>query len=568
MRLRSLSSKLILATVLSLVVAACGGGTATTAPAATATTPPQATRATAAPIATTAPTATTVAVPTGQFRFLGQNIPGSGFLPGNGTFHYQIEPMYDELIGLDVKTQLEPNQGFISSWSMSPDAKQWTFKSKTGVLFHNGDKASAADVKASLEWYINPDSGSGFSARALILDRVDVVDETTSVAMLKVGDVFFTYKQLTSGGTPWSADLLIPGKYVAEKGFKFAIQNPIGSGPYKFKRGDNAEIEYEATGVNHFFYGQPKYKTVTITVIPESNTRIALLKAAGAEAAFVPIAPVGDLRANGFDIVISQNQKTAYINIADQFRPTVTGGGPNPFTDARVRQAISIAIDRDLLNEKFLNKTATPTIAKLSPRDIGYKEGAYTVPKQDLAKAKALLAEAGYPNGFAMDFYLWQVCNGIDNCGEILEAIAVWWEAIGLKVNRNPTTDVAFCCTGQAPRSKHDFSAPTVAGAWNGFNFPITAGVPTGIKNVLLRDTEDPEVDRLLIALSAVKSTEDYISTVRALEDVYVNKWITLPLFYNGDAYAIKKGSGGATWNIGQKGIALNLNALLTGKSI
>lgn len=488
-------------------------------------------------------------------------------MPGNGTFHYQIEPMYDSLIGLDVKTQLDSNLGFVSSWSMSPDAKQWTFKNKTGVVFHNGDKASAADVKYSLEWFINPDSGSTFSTRALVLERVDVVDETTSVAVLKSPDIFFTYKQLTAGGTPWSADFLIPGKYVAEKGFKHAIQNPIGSGPYKFKSATGTQqIDYEATGVTHFFYGLPKYKSVTITVILESNTRIALLKSGGAEAAFVPIAPVSDLKKSGYDIVISQNQKTAYMTIHDQFRQTVTGGAPNPFTDARVRQAISIAIDRNVLNETFLNGTATPAISKLSPRDIGYRANAYTIPKQDLAKAKALIAEAGYPQGFSMDFYVWQVCNGIDNCGEILEAIAVWWERAGLKVNRILTTDVAFCCTGQAPRSKHDFSAPTVAGAWNGFNFPITAGVPTGIKSVLSRDTEDPDVDRLVIALASVKSADEYVSTVRQLEDVYVNKWIFLPLFYNGDAYAIKQGSGGATWNIGQKGIALNLNALLTGK--
>lgn len=473
--------------------------------------------------------------------------------------------MYDELIGLDVNSQLDPNSGFLTSWTMSPDAKQWTFKNRTGVTFHNGDKANASDVKYSLEWYITPDSGAQYVARALFLERVDVVDETTSVAILKAPNIFFTYQQMTSGGTAWSADFLIPGKYVAAMGFKHAIQNPIGSGPYKFKSGDGKQqVDYEATGSAHFYYGLPKYKNFNITVISESTTRLALLRTGGAEMAFVPTAPIPDLKKSGFDLVSSEFQKSSYIAVLDQFRATLTGGGPNPFGDIKVRQALSIAIDRDLLVQQFMNGAAKASIQQLSPRDIAYKNPypMYPIPKQDIAQAKKLIAEAGYPNGFTVDMYMYNV-NGLDNGVEQMEAIAVWWESLGLKVNRKPADVVAVVLPLTA---KHDFSLPTVSGILSGFQFPVSAGSPAGVKGNIYRATEDPDIDQTTKDLVSVKTADEYTQVVRKLSDLNTTRYTLIPIYYWGDSYAIKSGMGGNTWNIGKKGISLNLNALLTGK--
>ena len=568
MRLHRIPLLLLMPIAVSLVVAACGGASATATPTNPSTTGATAAPATATARPTTAPpaTATTVPQPTGQFRLAGQQIPGSGLLAGNQTFHYQIEPMYDELIGLDVNSKLDPNQGFITAWTISPDSKQWTFKSRTGVTFHNGDRASAADVKASLEWYINPDSGAGFAGRALILDHVDVPDETTSVAVLKAPSIFFTYLQLTSGGTPWSADFLIPGKALAEKGFKTLLQSPIGSGPYKFKSAvgvGNQNIEYEATGTPHFFYGLPKYKNFSIIIIEEAGTRLALVKTGGAEAAYLPTNSIPELRSAGFDIVAANYQKSAYISVADQFRTTLTGGGPNPFGDLRVRQALSLAVDRDLLVNKFMNGAAQPNVSFLSPRDLGYKlpYPMNPLPKQDLVQAKKLLADAGYTN-FTIDMYLY-VTNGLDAGPDMMEAIAVWWESLGLKVNRKPADVVNVVLPAYA---KHDFSLPTVQGILSGFQQPLTAGSPAGVKGNIYRVTEDAEIDGLVKQLLTVSTPEDYNKTVQTLNERYVSQSINLYLFYWGDTYAIKSGLGGKDWNIGKKGISLNLNALLTGK--
>lgn len=153
--------------------------------------------------------------------------------------------------------------------------------------------------------------------------------------------------------------------------------------------------------------------------------------------------------------------------------------------------------------------------------------------------------------------------TGLDNAVEQIEAITVWWESIGIKVNRKPAdvVEVVLPLT-----YKHDFTLPTVSGILSGFQFPVSAGSPTGIKGSIGRATEDADIDQATKDLVTVKTQDEYITVVRKISDLSIARWTEIPIYYFGDTYAIKAGLGGDKWNIGKKGISLNLNALLTGK--
>ncbi len=576
--MRRILPLVFLGTIVSLIVAACGGWSATATPvpptrpvntaapatAAATTAANTAVPATATPRPTAPPTATPVPVPTGTMKLALDAFPGFGLLPGIGGNRRIFDSMFDALIGVDEKGLMDGKLGFVTSWEASPDLLKWTFKVRTDVTFHDGSPASAADLKHTLDFYNNADqtnpTSSGQTTRVVTQGTIDVVDSTTVSASLKSKDYFFPQRFLTPSGLGSGTGYLLPKAYMDSKGYKEANKSPVGTGPYKFKSSiDNQQVISEAWEKSHWLLGSPKFKTAEINGIPESSTRVALLKSGGADAAVVLLGDVKELKAGNFDVQAATESRLGFVELHDQFIPQYSGAA-NPLADVRVRKALSLAVDRDAIVATFLSGVGRPIDSHiLGKANPAYKE--YPVEKQEVAAAKKLLADAGYPSGFPLVMYS-LMNQGLNISPEMIEAINVWWEAIGVKVTRKPLDVFAFL----ALVAKHDFGAPTTSGIWYSAYAPFFAGSPVGVKGTVRRDTENDTLDSLSKQLSAVTNQADYLRLAQAYADLERSERISLPLWNTGDAYAVRKGLGGDTWNLGNSSFSANFVGLLTGK--
>jgi peptide/nickel transport system substrate-binding protein len=272
------------------------------------------------------------------------------------------------------------------SWSASKDGLAYEFLLRKGVKFHNGDPLTADDVKFSFERY------KGASAKLL----KDKVKEVQVVAPDRVRFVlkepwpdFMSFYGTSATGAAW----IVPKKYiekVGEEGFKKA---PVGAGPYKVvsvSAGNELRLEAFAD----YWRKKPAVKTVVMRSIPDESTRAVAVKTGEVDIAYLFGGPVAqDLkRSPGITIKAPLLYGMYWLDFLDQWDPK------SPWHDRRVRLAASLAIDRNAINEAEMLGLGKPTGAFVPPEfDFALK---VDPPAHDPKRARQLLAEAGYPNGF------------------------------------------------------------------------------------------------------------------------------------------------------------------------
>lgn len=351
--------------------------------------------------------------------------------PGNAVYQ---AAMYDSLVGFDLgKGGLGP--GVAEKWGMSEDGLSWTFQLRPGQKFHNGDPLTAADVKFSLERQISPDSLSAAKATLQrIIKNIEVVDDLT-VKIHTDGTQIGLPAMLSRAVAPEGA--IMPKKYIEKVGDEEFRKNPIGSGPWKFVRnvpGDR--IEFEAVDYPHW-RGTPHFKNLHILLVPEESTRISMVRTG--EAAIASMGPESMRTAQraGLELVSIPGTMQAIFQFWGTYRPDQKD---NPITNPKVREALSLAIDRKQLIDHIMNGKASMPYPFASFQYTEYfsadkwnkwSDQAY---RYDAERAKKLLAEAGYPNGFTLRFAN-TALPGTPFMTDIGTAIADMWTRIGIKVD-------------------------------------------------------------------------------------------------------------------------------------
>lgn len=336
----------------------------------------------------------------------------------------------ETLFIMDAEGTIHP--GLATSYEVSEDAMTWTFTLREGVRFHDGTAFDAEAVRFNVERLLDP--GNAF-AYAFLLDRVDRVEVLdTHLVRFHLSTPFaplLTHLTLSSTGiqSPTAVQTLGDG---------YRTQ-PVGSGPFRFAEWVQGQ-HVDLVRFDDYWGDAPAIESVRFLFVPESSTRIALLMTGDAHVA-LPIPPQDIPRleaAPDIDVNISPSARTIIL----YFNHT-----REPFTDRRVRQALNHAVDKDAIVEFILGGAARVSDAIISPGIVGYAPiGVYEF---DPERARQLLAEAGYPDGFSsrllctmgrinMDT---QICEtiqnmladvGVDITIETLEH-ATW-----LSVTRNP----------------------------------------------------------------------------------------------------------------------------------
>ncbi len=381
------------------LLAACGGGGAATsiqtAPSQAGLNVPQTittpggTTAASTSAATSAPAAR--GEPKGRIVYLWHTTISPAWLdpqeaPSQITPYNFAYALHDAVVKHLPGKTLAPS--LAESYEMSPDFKSATFKLRPGIKFHDGSPVTPEDVKFTFEKY------RGASATVLHekTEKVETPDGRTVRFHFKEPflDFMILYGSPASG-----AGWVVPKTYyekVGPNGFK---QKPIGAGPYKFVRQQaGTEIEFEA--FTEYWRKVPNVKTLIMKGVPEGATRVALMQTG--EADFMNLVP-GEL----LDTVKRD----------PKLQLTPTKGGPgwlelmafdkpdSPIKDVRVRQAISLALDRKAISDAETGGLS-PLEGNWIPEDwLGAIER--PTPPFDVAKAKQLMAEAGVANGFEVE---------------------------------------------------------------------------------------------------------------------------------------------------------------------
>ncbi len=323
-----------------------------------------------------------------------------------------------------------------TSWEVSDDGRTWTFAIRDDVVWQKGyGKLVAQDIVDSFNRVRDPATGSRWLGELGIITDIQAPDDTTVVFSLKQPNAAFLHTV-----SAFRQGLITNARAVADAGEDYG-RHPVGTGAY--------ELEEWVPGVQvvlkanpDFYLGVPPIAKATFVIIPDESVRMLALQRGEVDIAM--------------NLQNPEIYKTllANPNISTGEITTSSAHGINvntrmaPFDDLRVRQALYYAIDRDLIAEVIWGGLAEPAYSDLAPAYLGHTTD---VPRYEYnpAKARELLAEAGYPNGFKTTIY-WLSTHST----ELLGAIRAMWKEVGIDAEARLVdggTWVASIASGEAP---------------------------------------------------------------------------------------------------------------------
>lgn len=309
---------------------------------------------------------------------------------------------------------LEPVPALAESWDVSDDGLVYTFNLRPGVTFTDGSTLDAEDVKYSFDRLSNPATGTSYTAGLVLRDVVGwsaarppappAVSEGTPtpeppvpagvISGVEVVDELTVQVTLARPITSFLTRLTLPGGVImpagSADGYDFT-NGPICTGPYKVTQWvQNDRILLEAN--EDYWGGAPEVKNVIVRVIPEASSQVIEFEAGSLDVSLAPEADLPRLRAD--DTLSAQLVSIPTLsnyNLRINLKDPKTG-------DVRVRRALAVAIDRQLVIDTVLQGQGVPAVG-LYPPGLTTRDPDYNPFVRDLDEVRALLAEAGYPDG-------------------------------------------------------------------------------------------------------------------------------------------------------------------------
>ena len=310
------------------------------------------------------------------------------------------------------------------SWKVSPDGLLYEFTLRKGVRFHSGEPVTAEDVKFSFDRY------RGASAREM-KDRVAAVETPDA------GRIRFRLKQpwpdfllfyTSASGAGW----IVPKKYVEKVGDEGFKKAPIGAGPYRFVS-FTPGVELVMEAFDGYWRKTPSVKRLVFKVIPDETTRLAALKRGEVDIVYSIRGELAEelQRTQGLTLKPTVIQAPQWVAMLDQWDPK------SPWHDKRVRLAANHAINRNAINHAITLGHSRITWSLIPSTFEGFwQPPAY---RHDPARARQLLAEAGYPNGFDAGEYYCDVAYA-----NVQEAVVNDLRTVGIRATLRPLERAAF----------------------------------------------------------------------------------------------------------------------------
>ena len=354
-----------------------------------------------------------------------------GEVSGQLTPFWILYALHDALVKPMPGSMMSPS--LAEGWTVSADQKTYEFKLREGLKFHNGDPFTADDVKFSFH------RAKGSKALHEKVKEVTVLGPAR--VRFQLNDPwpdFMTYYGTMVSGAGW----IVPKKYVervGDDGFKRA---PVGLGPYKFVS-HTPGVELVMDAHEGYWRKMPSVKRLIFKSVPESTTRMAMLKRGEVDVAYLLDVPQAQevKRDPNLKLAFSGGIATWYLDFLDQWDPK------SPWADRRVRLAANYAIDRQALSDAETLGASKPA-GNHVPRTFEFALPIEPYP-YDPVKAKQLLAEAGYPNGFDAG-----ELHQLPPYFSLGEAIVGYFQAVGIRTRMRPMERAAYLALIASKKAK------------------------------------------------------------------------------------------------------------------
>lgn len=430
----------------------------------------------------------------------------------NDTLSFSAEKtMLEGLIGFDKDMKMVPI--LATDWQSNPAATEFTFHLRKDVKFSDGTPFNAEAVKVNVDRLADPKSTLKRHSLFALVTKTDVIDEYTVKVTLKepFGAMFNNFAH--------PAAMMISPKALKDYG-KDVSKHPVGTGQYVFKewvQGDHLTV---VKNPNYWQKGQPKLDGITFKSVPENGSRIAMLKTG--EADFIYPVPTEEAKTidgqNGIVIDHKPSIIVDYISLNTLKKP---------FDNPKVREALNLAVDKDAFIKVVYNGFAGPLTSIVAPNVQFFS--AQTPYPYDVAKAKALLKEAGYADGF--ETTLWS--NNNSTYIKATQFLQQQLSLVGIKVKIENMEAATMADKIWTVKKPEDATIQMYFGGWS----PSTGDADWGIRPLLGTDQIPPagyntayymNADADKEIQNAIK-TADFAQRKAAYDKVQAKIWTDAP---------------------------------------
>jgi peptide/nickel transport system substrate-binding protein len=430
--------------------------------------------------------------------------------------NHVVEHIYGRLVTIDAS--LSPKPDLAESWTISPDGLVYTFKLRKNVKFHNGQPLVAGDVKYSYERVLDPKTKSTSTAGLSSIAKIETPDDGTVVITLKQPNASFLVGL-------WSPNYAIVKKEDVDKnGDLSKVAN--GTGPFKLKDyTPNTKVTLERFD-GYWDTGKPYLDGIEMVPVPDDTARSTAIRTGTVD--FIEYAPAKDIKQLQADksltIAGDQNTNIRYLgfNLTQKDKP---------WANPKVRQAISMAMDRQAIVDAAFYGLAIPTVTLFPP---GYWAALdMKVPPQDIAGAKKMLADAGFASGFKATIKTWSSYPFLSNA-----AIAVQDQLKQIGI----TVDVAQEDNGTFIADNNSKNYDMLVSGTSGYTDPDGLVRGNFVSGLASNNSgySDPEYDKLVDQAVAVTDQNARKQIYAQLQQKLLadNPWVML---YVGSQYEAMK---------------------------
>ncbi len=416
----------------------------------------------------------------------------------NNESGFIMATLYDSLTAYKPGTA-EVTAGLAERWDISADGKVYTFHLRKGVTFHDGTPFNGQTYVQALDRLLNKDHPYFYKKQEGVSSMVTYSLEP-AVESYKALDDATVQMTLKTPYAPFLSDLamvwlgVVSPRAVDKYGFEVS-KHPVGTGPFTFVEWvSNDHVTVQA---NPNYWGEkPKLDRIIFRVVPEGSVRT--LKLQKGEIHIMADVPPE---------TINRLEEDPNVTVLRQAGLTVNGIGiprrVKPFDDVRVRQALNYAVNKEEMNKFLYKGIAVPMRSPIPPVLWGYNDSLEGYPYNP-EKAKQLLKEAGYSDGFETELYAYANPRGYNSVGiKMATAVQGYWNAIGVKAK---ITQLEWGAYLKTIRSK-DFASLSMRG-WSGDN-----GDPDNFLFNLFHSSRLPD------AYAGPKEVDELIEQARVVTD-------------------------------------------------
>ncbi len=440
--------------------------------------------------------------------------------------------IYETLISFDNNAQVQP--GLAETWEVAEDGVTYTFHLRKGVKFHDGDEFTAEDVIASFDKAKNPDSPSAFSSFFTGVESYEALDDYTVAVKTKdvypvllndLSNVYILKKENIEGKTEEEiADVV------------------IGTGRYKFVE-QVKEDHIDIVANPDHWSGEKPITNVRFRPITNEATRTATMLTGEVDLTVnIPVRDIERLNnTDGVSVITQKGLREIYLNFDSRKDSPFFTDKPNPMADVRVREAMYRAIDIDTIIKNIMNNYASVMNSYIPENYNGYQD--VERPAYDPELSKKLLADAGYPDGFEVtldapnDRYV--------NDGNIAQAVAGYFEKVGIKVNLNLMPKANFFSYIKPAENKSmllmtGWSDSSVEGLTLANDLLHTYDLEKGVGTVNRGHYSNTEIDAILAKANVELDADKRAEYIAEADKIAREDFGYIPLHFEHDTYAVK----------------------------